>query len=148
MDRGGIARRAAERVLRSAARDRQIISLAGGLPARELFPSAAVTRAVERALSTSSSLAGLQYGWPEGEPMLREWVARRLNARGACISAEDVVITAGAQQAVAIALHHIVRRGAPVYAGAECYAGALDLLRSLGADLVKTIIKKTQAKAI
>jgi Transcriptional regulators containing a DNA-binding HTH domain and an aminotransferase domain (MocR family) and their eukaryotic orthologs len=69
------------------------------LPAAELFPIPQVKAAVDAVLQ---SLGGksLQYGETEGVPELREWVARHFSRNGVQITADNVLITTGAQQAL------------------------------------------------
>ncbi len=124
-----------ERLQRASANERGLLCLAGGLPAEELFPRRALAEAFERAVRTSPCGA-LQYGWPEGNEALRAWIAARLVARGADVSAEDVVVTAGAQQALAIAAELIDVAGARVGVDDETYPGALELFRARGAATV------------
>ena len=52
----------------------EVISLAGGLPAPELFPVDSVRAAAETVLSQGGAEA-LQYGESEGFKPLREWIA-------------------------------------------------------------------------
>jgi 2-aminoadipate transaminase len=80
----------------------------------------------------SSSTAALQYGWPEGTPALRDWIAARLRRRGAAVERDDVLVTAGAQQAIAIATRALARLGGAVAVDHETYPAALDLFRSVG----------------
>ena len=110
----------------------EIITMAGGFPAAELFPREELTRAFEQSLSARGDPA-LQYGWPEGSGALRSWVAARLRARGAPIDASDVVITSGAQQAIAIASEILLARGDAVLVDEQTYPAALDLFRMRGA---------------
>jgi len=110
------------------------ISLGGGLPSDELFPRAALARAFVRAMREPRASA-LQYAWPEGREQLREWIAARLRARGANLSADDVIVTSGAQQALAIAAQLCFRRGEPVGVDSETYPAALDLFATRGAQL-------------
>src|SRR5215471_12755010 len=92
-------RRSAIRELLKVTRRPEVISFAGGLPAAELFPIPQVKAAVDAVLQ---SLGGksLQYGETEGVPELREWVARHFSRNGVEITAENVLITTGAQQAL------------------------------------------------
>src|SRR5947209_16390304 len=76
-----------------------IISLAGGLPAPELFPVDEYRRAFEWVLETDGAQA-LQYGPSEGYRPLRELLATRLGGFGITASADDVLITNGSQQAL------------------------------------------------
>src|SRR6478735_4579531 len=96
------------------------ISLGGGLPADELFPRAALARAFVQAMREPQATA-LQYAWPEGREQLRAWIASRLRERGADVSAEEVIVTSGAQQALAIASQLCFRRGDAVGVDAETY---------------------------
>ncbi len=111
-----------DEVQKAAAERDDVIGLAGGLPANELLPREELARALAE-VATASDTA-LQYGWPEGAPELRDWVARRLAARGASIDPERVIITAGAQQALAIAAAILDTREIAV--GDATYQGALE----------------------
>src|SRR5262249_26260443 len=70
--------------------------------------------------------------WPEGRAELREWIAARLCARGADVGPDDVIVTSGAQQAIAIAAQLALERGDEVGVDAETYPAALDLFRTRG----------------
>lgn len=94
-----------EDLQRAAAESPEVISFAGGLPDPRLFPKHELSEAFYSALHASQSL---QYGWPEGEPELREWVAARLRRRGADVEAQHVLITSGAQQAISVAARSFV----------------------------------------
>ncbi|MFD3430936.1 aminotransferase class I/II-fold pyridoxal phosphate-dependent enzyme [Nocardia fluminea] len=112
-----------------------VISLGGGLPAPELFPRARLTDAFADALG-DPKCAALQYDWPEGQVFLRDWVARRLQHRGACVDSSDVIITAGAQQGIALASHFLLPLGARVRVSAASYPAALEHFRRREAHLV------------
>src|ERR671931_750793 len=75
-----------------------VISLAGGLPAPELFPVDEFRRAFEWVLETDGAQA-LQYGPSEGYRPLRALIAERLGRAGVPAGADDVLITNGSQQA-------------------------------------------------
>jgi 2-aminoadipate transaminase len=123
-----------ERMQRMAAARTDVLSFAGGLPDPEIFPRAALTRAFLRAIGHSGAPA-LQYGWPEGRPALRELIASRLRARGCSVHADDVLVTSGAQQAIAIATQLIFGRAKMVRLDPETYSGALELFRARGLDI-------------
>jgi 2-aminoadipate transaminase len=111
-----------------------VIGLGGGLPAPELFPRAVLSRAFLRAIERSD---GLQYGWPEGNRGLRAWVAERLRDRGAFVADDEVIVTSGAQQAIAIATQVLRQRGKTIEVDAESYPAAIDLFRARGLRLVE-----------
>ena len=119
---------------RRAAETPGVISFAGGLPDPVLFPKRQLTRAFVSALQ-SNAAAALQYGWPEGSPELRQWIADELCSRGAKVSAEQIIITSGAQQAIQIAVAS-VRDRARIGVEAESYPGALEIFRAAQAQLV------------
>lgn len=112
---------------RRSAGDASVIALGGGLPAVETFPRAKLAAAFARSIRDDDS--ALQYGWPEGRERLRDAIAKRLRARGADVTREDVIVTSGAQQAIAIAASLCCGANDLVYAGEESYPAALDLFR-------------------
>ena len=115
-------------IQRRSAADPKVIGLAGGLPSEAQFPKRELARSFLRVLEHTGAPA-LQYGWAEGFESLRELIASRLRARGASASAGDVIVTSGAQQAIAIALEVLCKPGDRVGVAPETYPAALDLLR-------------------
>src|SRR5438105_12262228 len=76
-----------------------IISLAGGLPAPELFPVDEYRRAFEWVLEADGAQA-LQYGPSEGYRPLRTLLAERMSRFGMRCTHEDLLVTNGSQQAL------------------------------------------------
>src|SRR5215470_10049360 len=75
-----------------------IISLAGGLPAAELYPVEAIRAATLRALDRWGGGA-LEYGPVEGLPALRVAIAARIAGEtGAALGPDNVLVTVGAMQ--------------------------------------------------
>ncbi|PTY04285.1 GntR family transcriptional regulator [Opitutaceae bacterium EW11] len=71
-----------------------------GIPDASLFPHRAWYRAIARSLQ-SRELVRAEYGQPAGVHELRVAIARHIGfSRGVEASAEDVVVTAGTQQAI------------------------------------------------
>ncbi|EYF01061.1 aminotransferase-like domain-containing protein [Chondromyces apiculatus] len=120
-----------DQLVRKGAAVDGMITLGGGLPAGELFPRRALSSSFLRVISDPRADA-LQYGWAEGREGLRTWVTERLRKRGAEVNAEDVLITSGAQQALALAAQVLFKRGARIGCDAETYPGALDLFEARG----------------
>jgi 2-aminoadipate transaminase len=127
-----------ESLQRYSAESPRVLALGGGLPAEEMFPRSQIADAFLASLRVPSCPA-LQYGWPEGDPGLREWIACRLRRRGARVDAEDVIVTNGAQQALAIAAELLLSPGARVAVDRFTYPAALDLFRTRGARPVEGI---------
>jgi 2-aminoadipate transaminase len=122
---------------RAAAADPKTIGLAGGLPSPEQFPRRPLADAFVSAVDRPGA-PGLQYGWPEGLPALRARIAARLRRRRLRISEDDVIITSGAQQAIALALSLICRPGDRIGTDGESYPAALELFRSRRVEPVAT----------
>jgi 2-aminoadipate transaminase len=116
---------------KAAAAREDVIGLAGGLPADELLPRADL--AIALAEAAASGTDALQYGWPEGDEALRVWIAQRLAARGAVIEPRRVIITAGAQQALALAGESL--RGERIAVGDATYPSALGAFAAAGAQV-------------
>src|SRR6185436_4354196 len=76
----------------------EIISLAGGLPAPELFPTEELARLSEQLLREEGAKA-LQYSTTEGYPALRAWIARHMTTQWqAPATADEILVTTGSQQ--------------------------------------------------
>ncbi len=104
---------------------RDVISFGAGWPNEATFPADAVADLAERALADRAGEA-LQYGTTQGDPELRQQVARRLRERhGADVTAENVLITAGSQQGLYLAARAFLDPGEEVAVGAPTYVAAL-----------------------
>ena len=87
-----------------------IVSLAGGLPAADLFPVQAVRDATEKVLREHPREA-LQYAASEGYAPLREWVAEHLRSQhGMRVQPDQVLITNGSQQGLDLAAKVLDRK--------------------------------------
>ncbi|WP_176085793.1 PLP-dependent aminotransferase family protein [Martelella sp. HB161492] len=75
-----------------------IISFAGGIPDPALFPADAFQAAYSDILSGPEAGAALQYSISEGYPRLREWIVKRMQARGIECTIDNIFITSGSQQ--------------------------------------------------
>jgi 2-aminoadipate transaminase len=109
-----------------------IISFAGGLPAAELFPRTELTRAF--ALAAGDPLA-LQYGPTEGYGPLREYIAGVMGQKGVPLTAEEILIVSGSQQALDLVAKIFLDPGDPVATELPVYTGALQVFRSYEARL-------------
>lgn len=77
-----------------------IISFAGGIPDPALFPADDFQKAYTDILTGPEAGAALQYSVSEGYPRLREWIVKRMQARGIDAKLENIFITSGSQQAL------------------------------------------------
>jgi 2-aminoadipate transaminase len=102
----------------------EIISFAGGLPAAEYFPVERFQEACEYVLAEQAHQA-LQYGPTEGYMPLREMIAARLAQHGPCITADNVMITSGSQQALNLIGALLINPGDRVLVEQPTYLGAI-----------------------
>lgn len=117
-----------------------VISLAGGLPAEELFPLEAVREAYDRVLTGPASV--LQYGLTEGYAPLREKVAARLARQGITVSPSEVVLTTGSQQSIDLLCRMLLDPGETVLVESPTYLAALQVLGSYRANIVSVASDK------
>ncbi len=101
-----------------------IISFAGGLPAREAMPPLDL-------LGLPPELS--QYGATDGEPELRAAIAAQLQGLGLRCRPEQVLITTGSQQAIDLVSKLYIDPGTPVAVEAPSYLAALQSFRLFGA---------------
>ncbi|MBA3280025.1 MAG: PLP-dependent aminotransferase family protein [Geodermatophilaceae bacterium] len=73
---------------------------------------------------------------PSGLPELRTAIATGYTAMGAPSSAEQVLITTGAHQAISLIAKMYLRRGCMVLTESPAWPGCLDLFRAAGARIV------------
>ena len=87
------------------------------------------------AITTLTSLSTTPGYYPTGLPELREAIAARFEQIGLPTTPEQILVTNGAQQAIAVLVELLVTPGAPVVVERLTYPGALDTLRFAGATL-------------
>lgn len=113
-----------------------VISFAGGLPAPELFPVDAVARSSQAVLAADGP-AALQYGVTEGHLPLREWVCAHLaDTVGLSVQPDEVVITAGSQQALDLIAKVLLDPGDLVVTENPAYLGALQAFQAYEARAI------------
>ena len=112
-----------------------VISFAGGLPAPELFPIEKFKEAADIVL-TEMGESALQYGTTEGYQPLREMIARNAAKYGIQISADNVLITSGSQQALDLLGRIFINRGDRVLVESPTYLGALQAWNAYGVKYV------------
>lgn len=73
---------------------------------------------------------------PLGLPRLRQGIAQRMTASGTPTSAEEVLVTSGAQGALALLTGVLLRPGDRVIVEAPTYPGAVELFSRAGASII------------
>jgi len=113
----------------------EVISLAGGLPAPEVFPVSEFREAFDRVLRDQGPVA-LQYSASEGYRPLREFLAERLRRFGTRCAADNILITNGSQQALDLIGKIFLNPGDKVLIEKPSYLGAIQAFDSYQATYV------------
>ena len=112
-----------------------IISFAGGLPAPEVFPVNEFREACNAVLENFGPQA-LQYGTTEGYTPLREMIARHTGRYSVEVTAENILITSGSQQALDFIGRLFINRGDYIVVESPTYLGALQAWNAYGAQYI------------
>jgi 2-aminoadipate transaminase len=128
-------RSSAVRDLFAAASRPDMISFAGGMPEVSRVPAeAAATAAYEAGIHEGS--CALQYGSSEGRPALRAEIVDLMAEIGVRLSADDIVVTAGAQQGLDLLAKTFVDPGDVVITEGPTYVGALQAFSAYEPEIV------------
>jgi 2-aminoadipate transaminase len=123
-------KRSVMRDLLKLAVDPAIVSLAGGLPAPEELPVQVFRECLNEVLDRDGP-ASLQYSPPYAP--LKEWIADHMRRRGVDCAPEQIFLTNGAQQGLAILSRLFVDRGAPAVIEAITFTGIQQVTAGRGA---------------
>ena len=103
-----------------------ILSFAGGIPDPGLFPAERIQASYQAVLTDPQlSQQALQYSVSEGYLPLREWLAERMATHGVACGPENIMLTAGSQQALDLLGKLFLTRGDTVVVARPTYLGAL-----------------------
>ena len=112
-----------------------IITFAGGLPAPEVFPLKEFQEACNVVLETQGAQA-LQYSTTEGHLPLREMIARHSSLYMPEVTANNILITSGSQQALDFIGRLFINRGDYIVVERPTYLGALQAWNAYGAQYI------------
>lgn len=121
-------RSSAARDLMSTADREDIISFAGGMPAPESLNEEAFFDAVNSVLKNQAKKA-FQYGPTEGFYETRQLACALMKRSGIKAHPDEVIITAGAQQALDLVGKIFIDEGSEIILEAPSYVGALNAFR-------------------
>ena len=108
-----------------ATQDPKIISFSGGLPSPLSFPMEALGKSMAHAVERYGTKL-FQYSLTAGIPELREFIAARCNEKyGLGVTAADILITTGSQQALDLIAKVTLDPGDGVIVEEPGYLGAL-----------------------
>ncbi len=122
-------------ILKYAA-DPEVISLSAGNPAPEAFPIKEVAEISARILA-ERPVDVLQYSTTEGyAPLIRRLKTYMKNKHNVGREFDEMLITAGAQQAVELVVKTMCNMGDAVVCEAPSFIGSLNSFRSMGGKLI------------
>jgi 2-aminoadipate transaminase len=138
-----------------------IISLAGGMPAPELFPIREFQEACRYVLEHDGA-AALQYGVTEGYPPLKQYLVSKMHKYGVPAEEENILIVNGSQQALDLIGKVFLDAGDTVLTDRPSYLGAIQAWTAYEAqfvtvplddegtrvDLIEDVLKREPVKFI
>jgi 2-aminoadipate transaminase len=110
-------------ILKAAARP-EIISFAGGLPNPRFIPVQEIEAAIHATLAKQGP-AALQYATTEGHAPLRQWIAAEYARVGLSVSADQILITTGSQQALDLIGKVLINPGDKIVVEDPTYIAAM-----------------------
>jgi len=126
---GKVTNPALQDVLDMLARS-DLLPLHSATPAAELLPQAALAGSLARCLRRSTE-ATLDYAPPQGHAALRRQIALRYAQLGVAVAPDEIVLTAGAMEAINLALRTVTVPGDIVVVEAPTYHGILQAVADL-----------------
>ena len=115
--------------------DPEIISLAGGNPASELFPGEELSKIAGKILMTNPTGA-LQYGTTDGVPAMKECAKQRAMKVNAYSEGDGVIIMTGANQGIDLTTKALINKGDKIIVESPSFIGSLNAFRTYEAELV------------
>lgn len=115
--------------------DPEIISLAGGNPASELFPGDELSKIAGKILMTNPTGA-LQYGTTDGVPAMKECALSRAKKVNSVADGDSVIIMTGANQGIDLTAKAVINKGDKIIVESPSFIGSLNAFRTYEAELV------------
>jgi len=129
------------REILKAAEDSEVISFAGGLPDKNLFPVEALTQASAR-LMENNGRNMLQYGQSEGEYALRSYISEYYQGRHQLdVPVENILITNGSQQGLDLIGKALINQNDRIVIESPGYLGAIQALSLYQPDFLPVDIE-------
>ncbi len=115
--------------------DPEIISLAGGNPASELFPGDELSKIAKDILETNPTKA-LQYGTTDGLPEMKECAKKRAQKVNAFKDGDSVIIMTGANQGIDLTAKALLNKGDKIIVESPSFIGSLNAFRTYECELI------------
>ncbi|MBV6391039.1 MAG: LL-diaminopimelate aminotransferase [Anaerolineales bacterium] len=115
--------------------DPGLISFASGISDARQFPVEEFRKVLQNVMRRDR-IDALEYGERRGYAPLRKGIAQILASQGLQAHPENILITAGSQQAIFLASQILLKPGDVVLVEDPTYSAAIDLFRALGFQIV------------
>lgn len=115
--------------------DPEIISLAGGNPASELFPGDELSKIAGKILMTNPTGA-LQYGTTDGVPAMKECAKSRAAKVNSVKEDDQIIIMTGANQGIDLTAKALINKGDKIIVESPSFIGSLNAFRTYESQLV------------
>ncbi|MGL5968028.1 MAG: PLP-dependent aminotransferase family protein [Kluyvera sp.] len=113
-----------------ASRNAAVLPFASAFPDPKLFPLPQLNRSLAQVSKTATAMSVIE-NLPPGNDELRHAIARRYALQGMTISPDEIMITAGALEALNLSLQAVTEPGDWVIVENPCFYGALQALERL-----------------
>lgn len=148
-------------VLMNDNNDATLASMGCGWPGQDVSPPPRLTQ-ITVSMARKFGVRNAVYDYPPGAPELRHELALRSLRQGCALTADEIIVTTGATEAVALAIRATCEPGSTVIIESPSYFGTTHMLRQLqlnalpipmdgatGLDLdtLELALKKTRASA-
>jgi GntR family transcriptional regulator/MocR family aminotransferase len=111
------------------------ISFAGGVSDPQRFPVDEFRKVIQNVMRRDG-ITALEYGDVRGYAPLRNTITHILASQGVQISPDNILITAGSQQALALVTQLLLKQGDVILVESPTYSDALGLFADLGLKVV------------
>jgi GntR family transcriptional regulator/MocR family aminotransferase len=135
VETGNIAENVGNDELLKTDRRPDLIRFSGGSSAPQMFP-ADDFRKVLQTVMRRDGMTALDYGESNGYAPLRATIAHVLASQGLQALPENILITAGSQQALSLTSQILLKSDDTILVESPTYGGALDLFRALNFHVV------------
>ncbi len=122
--------------LLEAANDLSKTNLGASFPNADLFPTAKLNKIIRR-ITHVNPYHSSRYHFPPGAEELRQQIAKRSLEFGCSFSPDEIVVTSGAIEAIALSLRAVASSGDVVAVEVPVHFGVLQAIESLGMKVVE-----------
>jgi DNA-binding transcriptional MocR family regulator len=119
-----------------AASNPEMMNLGAGIPGLELLPIKRLNRILGM-LARRCDAAGINYDFPPGFESLRRQIAKRSLEWGCSLTADDIVTTNGAMEALNLSIRAVAKPGNIIAIESPTFYGTLQVIESLGMKAVE-----------